>query len=187
MPPKSQSFTLASAKGLLNVLQTTCGISQAFDPNNINNPNLLLVGFNAIWDTGATGSVINQRVVDACKLQATGMKQVHGVNSTSMCEVYLVNIILPNNVGFVNVHVTKGELPGSTGIDVLIGMDIITGGDFSITNKNNKTVFSFRCPSMIHTDFVKDHNDQLAKEQFKHGNSKNKHKKRHKTFGKNKY
>ena len=41
-------------------------------------------------------------------------------------------------------------------IDVLIGMDIIQHGDFSITNVNNKTTFSFRTPSMKEIDYVKE-------------------------------
>ena len=40
------------------------------------------------------------------------------------------------------------------GFDVLIGMDIITLGDFSITNVNGKTVFSFRIPSTETVDYV---------------------------------
>jgi hypothetical protein len=33
------------------------------------------------------------------------------------------------------------------GIDVLIGMDIIGSGDFSVTHHNGNTTFSFCCPS----------------------------------------
>ena len=40
-----------------------------------------------------------------------------------------------------------------TGIDVLIGMDIINRGDFAVSNRNGKTMFSFRIPSMSDFDF----------------------------------
>jgi hypothetical protein len=40
------------------------------------------------------------------------------------------------------------------GIDVLIGMDIIGSGDFSVTHHNGKTTFSFCCPSLREIDFV---------------------------------
>jgi len=33
-------------------------------------------------------------------------------------------------------------------------MDIITQGDFAVTNHNGVTKFSFRTPSMEHIDFV---------------------------------
>jgi hypothetical protein len=37
--------------------------------------------------------------------------------------------------------------------DVLIGMDIISRGDFALTHKEGKTVFSFRYPSLATIDF----------------------------------
>ena len=37
--------------------------------------------------------------------------------------------------------------------DVIIGMDIITLGDFVITNKDNQTWFAFRYPSSEHIEF----------------------------------
>ena len=37
-------------------------------------------------------------------------------------------------------------------------MDIITRGDFAVTNRGGKTTFSFRIPSQADIDFVKDDN-----------------------------
>ena len=50
------------------------------------------------------------------------------------------------------MRVTEGALVGN--VEVLIGMDIIGQGDFAISNKNRKTVFSFRMPSQERIDFV---------------------------------
>lgn len=50
--------------------------------------------------------------------------------------------------------VTGGLL--NTDTDFLIGMDIITLGDFAVTNVNGKTVFSFRYPSCEKIDYVND-------------------------------
>ena len=41
--------------------------------------------------------------------------------------------------------------------DVLIGMDIISKGDFCVTNFQGKTVLTFRVPSCSEFDFVQDH------------------------------
>ena len=112
------------------------------------------------------------------------MAQVHGVNSTGVSEVYLINIRLPNGVAFMHVQVTKGQLVGP--VDVLIGMDIITQGDFSVTNKDGKTVFSFRVPSEVHTDYVREFNEKQLKEKQTHGGSKAERKKTPKKFAKNK-
>ena len=183
MSQPSHSFTLASKGGLMHVLRTECHVSQAFNPipGGASPP---MVPFEAIWDTGATASVITQIVITKCGLKPIGMCQVHGVNSTSMCEVYLVNIVLPNAVGFANVRVTKSELPG--GSDMLIGMDIITQGDFAVTNKGGQTVFSFRVPSQEHKDYVKDHAATSRRETMTHGGSRKDRKRRKKEFGKNK-
>jgi preprotein translocase subunit SecA len=40
---------------------------------------------------------------------------------------------------------------------MLIGMDIITKGDFSISHFEGKTCFSFRVPSVQEMDFVEEH------------------------------
>ena len=111
--------------------------------------------FQAIWDTGATNSVITQAVVDKCMLAPTGITRAYGVQGGHDTETYLVNIYLPNKVVFPAVRVTKGAFPGA---DVLIGMDIIASGDFSVTNQGGKTIFSYRHPSIKHIDYVKEAN-----------------------------
>jgi hypothetical protein len=146
-----QSFT-AAYDTLVRVLRTHVGVCAAFDPNAVDplNPPVLNQ-FSAVWDTGASGSVISQKVVDACALRQTGIQQVHGVGGSELSPTFLVNILLPNQVGFVNLKVTLGKLRG---FDLLIGMDIIGSGDFAVTNKDGKTVFSYRHPSMERIDFV---------------------------------
>jgi len=145
----SPSFTLKS-DGRLKALMTEAAIGVAFDPSITAPP--LLRTYLAIWDTGATNTSISKKVVDECDLKPIGMAQVHTAAGTKNCRVYFISIMLRNNVGFTQVRVTENEV---TGADVLIGMDLITQGDFAITNLNGKTVFSFRCPSNECIDFVK--------------------------------
>ena len=114
-----------------------------------------IANFTAIWDTGATGSLVTQKVIDACGLVGTGMTLMHGVSSSGMAETFLVNIYLPNHAAYPNVRVAKGSF---TGGDILIGMDIIATGDFAITSPGGITQFSFRVPSVGNIDFVKQHN-----------------------------
>jgi len=156
MQQSSSSFTVRSNGGTLRVLQTLCRVAEAFDPA-APQPHPQFQGFQAIWDTGATNSVITQNVVDALRLQPTGMTRVQSFDSTKMSETYLVNIALLNNVAVPHVKVTKGSI--AVGIDVLIGMDIITIGDFAITNRGGVTVFSFCAPSQRCLDFVQEHNN----------------------------
>ena len=49
--------------------------------------------FVAIWDTGATHSVITQRVVDACALKPIGTTTVsHAQGVTEDVDMFLVNV-----------------------------------------------------------------------------------------------
>ncbi len=147
--PEFHAFTLR-ANGLLRAIVTEARISKAFNPALPTRPTPPFVTFNAIWDTGATGSVISQRVVDQCRLQPIGLTEAMTAGGIVRCEVYLVNIFLPNGVGFPNVTVTKATM-GKT--DMLIGMDLINKGDFALTHERGNTVFSFRYPSMSTIDF----------------------------------
>lgn len=89
------------------------------------------------------------------------MVQVQTAAGLSDVETYLIDIGLPNGVAFSAVQVSRAILgPGS---DVLVGMDIISMGDFSITNQNGNTVFSFRVPSCHTVDFVQEHNNGMIK------------------------
>ncbi len=125
----------------------------------LNNPQG--VTFRAIWDTGATHSVITPRLIEKLNIsnQISGYTQVCGVNSTiSKQAVYKVGgIVLPNRVMLSEWELTESCLSPSE-IDVLIGMDIICKGDFTISNYGNKTKFCFSIPSHDEViDLVKKH------------------------------
>lgn len=145
------SFTSAY-NGIINVLISEVKVSPAFDPTKvtIRPPELL---FKAIWDTGASSSVITKKVVDECVLKPISRTKVNTASGETTSSVYLVNFILRNNVGVSGRRVTEGIIGGD--IDVLIGMDIINLGDFAVTNFEGKTTFSFRLPSTQQIDFVK--------------------------------
>ena len=146
-----RSFTTVSNAGILRVLKNECTVSEAWNPGGPE-PAPSMLGFTALWDTGATQSVISQNVVDSCGLVPTGITDVHHAQGiVKDVPVFLVNIGLPNRVAFVGVRVTKGVFPGA---DVLIGMNIISRGDFAVTNRDGRTKFSFRIPSQADIDFV---------------------------------
>lgn len=78
------------------------------------------------------------------------VKHAGGVSDEN---VYLVNLFLPNGVAIPFVRVTEAsQLTGD--FEVIIGMQIITLCDFSLTNVNNKTIVSFRMPSTQPIDYV---------------------------------
>jgi uncharacterized protein YchJ len=83
------------------------------------------------------------------------MIEVHGVHSSAFRNVYLVCFYLPNGACFDNVQVTDID-EDFVGFDALIGMDIMSNGDFAVTNTNGKTTFSFRVPPLKEIDFVEE-------------------------------
>lgn len=100
--------------------------------------------FKALWDTGATNSVITKKVVDSLKIAPTGIAEIHGVHGRNQVNTYIVDIALPNRVCIQNITVSEGILIDD--FDILIGMDIIQMGDFAIANAEGKTTFSFCIP-----------------------------------------
>lgn len=151
MATKICSFTRIHTKGIARTLISNVHVSETY--NTANRPeNLIIKKYTAIWDTGATHSVITKKVVMECKLWPSGMTRVSHAGGESTSNTYFVNIYLPNRVEVCGVRVTEGVLIGS--VDVLVGMDIISKGDFAVTNKDKITAFSFRIPSMQRIDFA---------------------------------
>lgn len=143
-----RSFTI-DAQGILGALKTKCEIFPSFDPSIQEAPKGK--EYIAIWDTGATSSVISEKVAHDLGLQSFAFAKAIHAGGTSDVPVYRVNIMLPNKVGIAGVRVSQLNI---TGADVLIGMDIISKGDFAITHVGRKTKFTFRIPSLESIDFV---------------------------------
>lgn len=110
------------------------------------------ISYDALWDTGAMGSVISSEVVRDLGLAPISQCMTYHAQGQSIVNVYMVDIILPNKILVQDVQVTEGLL---NGFGMLIGMDIINLGDFALTHKNGGTVFSFQIPSTHEYDFVK--------------------------------
>ena len=142
---------------ITNVLFNDVYISQAFNralfPTPPKPEDIGAKKFISIWDTGATGTVISQKVIDECGLKPISLAKVSTASQKDvLTTVYFVSIILPMKIVIPQLRVIRGSIAG--GADVLIGMDIISNGDFSVTNCEGKTVFSFRMPSIERIDFV---------------------------------
>jgi Aspartyl protease len=157
-------------KGISSQIQ--CSIQVSF-PKSIssegeNIPTNICLG---IWDTGATGSAITKLTAKKLNLAPTGIKRVSGLGGTFSKNVYLVDLQFPNNIKILDLPVTeidnpqdeKGKIIDNFGI--LIGMDIITRGDFTISNFEGKTIMSFRIPSLDKTDYVEDWTRKMTDQQ----------------------
>ncbi|WP_347292464.1 retropepsin-like aspartic protease [uncultured Brachyspira sp.] len=112
--------------------------------------------YKALWDTGATHTVITPKVLQELNLAIVDKTTIIGVNSKNEnIPVALFDLLL---VFGINISIEK--IRGAVCIiggnaDILIGMDIIRFGDFSISNGGGKTLFSFAFPPFENkTDLV---------------------------------
>jgi hypothetical protein len=138
----------------MNVLFSTVGVSQAFDPKINAKDEPVVTELKAIWDTGASCTLISKEYAVKIGLIPTGKTTITGVNNRTLENTYQVNIYLPNKVCLIFVKIAEAPaLAGGAGM--LIGMDIIGSGDFSVYNEDGKTVMSYRFPSIGGEDFVK--------------------------------
>ncbi len=147
-----RAFTTRN-KGRALELRNEVGVCKAFDPTITEEKDKPEYGkYIGLWDTGATATGITPRIVKELDLKPSGVVKVSGVHGAKLVSTYYINVLLPNNVGIYGIPATEIENIGAA--DVLIGMDIIIYGDFAISNFDNKTVFSFRTPSIETIDFA---------------------------------
>lgn len=145
------AFTI-KYNGTADRIITELNLSQAFGPDNVPSPPPPLISTSALWDTGATRSVITPSLAKHLGVMPTGTAMLQSAHEIKPCNTYLVNLYLPNKVLIPGVLVN--ECADTANFGAVIGMDIIASGDFSITNVNGKTWISFRIPSINGIDYV---------------------------------
>lgn len=140
--------------GRVDRIITELHVTPAFDPAKPPSPVPVQYKTTALWDTGATRSVVTKATVDALGLVPTGNVLVNHAGGASQANTYMVNFLLPNKVCVAGVLVT--ECPSvANNVGAIIGMDIINQGDFSITNVSGLTCMTYRIPSVETIDYVK--------------------------------
>ena len=156
--PGFQALTI-KASGRASQLITDLQVSVAFHLDTPPNPQPATESTKALWDTGASKSVISRAVAKALGLIPTGATNVSHAGGMSVSPTHLVNFYLPNGVGIIGVLVTEFEGTGDFG--AIVGMDIITIGDLSVTNVSGQTWMSFRTPSIASIDYVQEHTTMM--------------------------
>ena len=128
---------------------TDAYISAPVRQREISNP----IRVRALWDTGASKSVITPHIKEQLGIKADGAAKVCHAGGESLVGTYLVDIILPNKIAIPGVRVSECSEQG-VHFDIIIGMDIISLGDFSITGQGIKRMVSFCLPSTAIIDYV---------------------------------
>lgn len=151
MTERPRAFTYES-EGLALDLMTPAGVGLPMPVNSgyavprVNN-------LKAVWDTGATGCAITSDVARQISAPIINQVLVGGVHGVEACNQYLISLFLPNKLYIPDVAAT--ELSSGAGCDILIGMDVISLGDFFTSTLGGKTSFTFRMPASQKHDFSK--------------------------------
>lgn len=100
-----------------------------------------IVKVKALWDTGATVTVVSELLVQRLGLVPTDFMKVSGYDGrTQMRNVYKIDIALSDSMRFVKLNVIDAPLITT---DILLGMDVIAQGDFMVVHEENNKVLSF--------------------------------------------
>lgn len=140
---KNNSFTIIY-NGIVDKITT--------DTTIVNDNKNLTV--KALWDTGANCCCISEELAQLLGLCPVGKVSFYTPSGTGIAYTYLVDIVLPNNMIIKNVKMCSSKI-GAQNLDLLIGTDIISKGDFAISNYKKNTCFTFRIPSKECIDFSK--------------------------------
>lgn len=100
---------------------------------------------NAIWDTGATSSMISAAMAKKLQLTPSGTMQIAGVHGVQNARCYYVDIIFGN--GFCIPSVKVSEASDFGGFDLLIGMDIIGQGALVLDGTQELLNVRFQFPA----------------------------------------
>lgn len=98
----------------------------------------------AVWDTGATSSMISATAAKKLGLAPHGIVQIAGVHGVSNAKCYHVDIAFES--GFCIPGIKVSEASDFGGFDVLVGMDIIGRGKMYIDGVNGSLRACFQFP-----------------------------------------
>lgn len=98
----------------------------------------------ALWDTGATTSGLSQDLINRIGLSPIkrGITS-NGVSGKFSTDVYRISISINDFWSCGGIQAIRYDLDDC---DLIIGMDVISQGDFAVKNVNGKTVMTFRYP-----------------------------------------
>lgn len=136
-------FTQRSSD-IMEAIITECKICPPVDFAIGEMPSKVYTSQNAMWDTGATNTLISPKIVKALGLKPFGKSGISSANGIVETNTYLVHVGIPSGSVVTNILALEDE---NDDYEVVIGMDIISRGDFAFSNHEGHSTFSFRIPS----------------------------------------
>lgn len=110
---------------------------------------------DALWDTGCVVSAISGKLADRLMLEECACGVLSSMTGDAETRILRAGIVLSSTLCIAPINCVTFDR--GQGFDAIIGMDIISRGDFSITNAGGETVLSLRIPpGEEHIDFSVD-------------------------------
>jgi predicted aspartyl protease len=101
----------------------------------------------ALWDTGAEATCISAKLAQELGLEPMADTfTVSGVYGSASANVYMLDVVLPDKMIVANV--LAPEINVNKDFDLIIGMNIINLGTFTIANENGNTTLYFSAPGV---------------------------------------
>lgn len=121
-------------------VSTPCVVDATDYETKVGSP-LVITCNRADWDTGATTTIISERVVELLGLIPIGKTKISGINGIPvLTNEYCVDLKFSDDVSIQFVKVAEAPL---LTMDMLIGMNVINQGDFHLDFKDGNNLFTF--------------------------------------------
>ena len=120
-----------------------------------------------LWDTGATLTFMKPELRDKLKLSMVRTESsavIAGVGGQLKADFTYASILISQN--FIIEYCPIYVLDFPVNADIVIGMNIINMGDFSVNNTNANTSFSFIMPPLFDRINYADIADVLNQKMF---------------------
>jgi hypothetical protein len=145
-----RALTLQAKTNSFSEILSKVGASEAVVGTGNALPNRIYWTYG-LWDTGASHSSISKETAEVLGLEPMGEIAVVSARGEALENYYIVSITIPDLLFLPKLRVT--EFVSNEAFGIIIGMDVISKGDFAITNVNGVSTFSFCVPGMETIDY----------------------------------
>lgn len=111
----------------------------------------------AVWDTGASMSLVSKEVADLLKLPVGESSEIRGAfDSKCNCPKSVARLMIVLGAQTITHNVQVAERPHcDLDCDVVLGLDFITLGDFALSHDGKQLLMSFTFPPInVPLDFA---------------------------------
>ncbi len=123
-------------------LTTTVTVSPFYQKGVVKKEDDLRFELSALWDTGSTTTIIDVELAEKLNLQEVAIEEVMHLVGHGETKVYFIDLYLPENIVIQRLRVISMPLKNAY-FSMILGMDVIQLGKFSIENKGEKVTMEF--------------------------------------------